>query len=184
MRRDHAGLDIPARRSTRLASVLAVATLLAACSGSAATGASGQSATASSSVGEDGVIVYEFRDSSVPPPYHRSEQLVIDTSTSHLVIDSYGDVLADETRPTPPELWRALIDGLPAIAALRADEAPKGCVGGTGEGIRVTSGGRTLIELSIDECAGGNARLSEAIGRWIGPARDLFPPTEDLAPTG
>jgi hypothetical protein len=162
--------------------VLACSGLVTACSGQGPTGVPTASATAGPAVFDDAVIVYDFYDSSVPPPYHRSLELTVDESQSRLVIDSYGDVLADESRPTPPEVWSALIDGLASLAALPINEAQEGCVGGTGERVRVTSGGQVIVDLAVDECAGSNELVSVAIGAWINPAREVFPTTQELAP--
>lgn len=128
-------------------------------------------------------IVSRFQDSSVPPQYHRSEELTIDRATTRLVIDSYGDVLADESRPTPPDLWRELVAGIDSMASIAVEPSQEGCVGGTSTSLRVTSAGQVIIDIRADECAGSNAQASEAIGEWIGPARRLFPATEALAPT-
>ena len=106
------------------------------------------------------------------------------STQSRLVIDSYGDVLADESRTTPPEVWSGLVDGIPSLAALRVEGAQEGCVGGTGEAVHVSLGEQLIVELAVDECAGSNEVVSDVIGRWIKPAREVFPSTEVLAPTG
>lgn len=128
----------------------------------------------------------------MPPQFHRSEELTIDRTTTRLVIDSYGDVLADESRPTPPEVWRGLVASIDAIAELPVEDAQEGCVGGTSRSIEVTSVQRSVVDsvqrsvvdVVADECAGANALASEAISDSIAPVRSLFPPTETLAPTG
>jgi hypothetical protein len=166
----------------RLLVVLACIVLMTACSGQGSTQVPTASGTAGPAVFDDALIVYDFHDSSVPPPYHRSLELTVDQSRTRLVIDSYGEVLADESRPTPPEVWSALMDGLASLAALPIDEAQEGCVGGTGERVRVTSGGQVIVDLAVDECAGSNELVSDAIGAWIDPAREVIPSTEELAP--
>jgi hypothetical protein len=135
-------------------------------------------------MGDDVVITYRFQDSSIPPRYHRSEELTIDRTTTRLVIDSYGDVLADESRPTPPEVWRALVTDIGSIASLPVEASQDGCVGGTSTSLRVTTAGHITIDLLVDECAGANVLASEAIADVIDPVRRLFPATEALAPTG
>lgn len=135
-------------------------------------------------VGDDAVIVYRFQDSSVPPRYHRSEEITIDRTTTRLVIDSYGEVLADESRPTPPEVWSGLISGIESITRLEVEQSQQGCVGGTTESIRVSSATELIADVVADECAGANAQASTAMRDWIDPARRLFPSTESLAPSG
>ena len=120
----------------------------------------------------------------MPPQYHRSEGLTIDRMTTRLVIDSYGDVLADESRPTPPEVWHELVADIESIASLPVEASQDGCVGGTSKSVRVTTAGQITIDLVVDVCAGANAQASEAIADWIDSVRRLFPATEALAPTG
>ena len=172
------------RVGRRWIAITACILLMSGCSGPTATQIWTAPATVEPVVADEVVIVYNFYDSSVPPPSHRSLELTVSRPQSRLVIDSYGEVLADESRPTPPEVWSALIDGLASLAALRVDGAQEGCVGGTGEAVHVSSGRQVIVELAVDECAESNESVSEAIGRWIKPVRDVFPPTHELAPTG
>ena len=172
------------RVGRRVSAIIAYILLMSACSAPTATQIWTAPATVEPVVVDEVVIVYSFYDSSVPPPSHRSLELTVSQPHARLVIDSYGEVLADESRPTPPEVWSALIDGLASLVALRVDGAQEGCVGGTGEAVRVSLGKQVIVDLAVDECAGSNERVSEAIGRWIKPVRDVFPPIHELAPTG
>jgi len=131
---------------------------------------------------DDAVVTYEFHDSSVPPPFHRSVTLTVTKDSSHIVIDSYGDVLADRTDPTPPAVWSALGASLPDVTGLTVDPADTGCTGGTGITLTVESGGATLVDLDPQFCGGSNSGLDVAIDAWIAPARDIFPSTSVLAP--
>ncbi len=158
--------------------------VMSACSGPSVTPVSSAATTVVPSVVDDLVIVYNFFDSSVPPPWHRSLELTVSRTQSRLVINSYGDVLADESRLTPPEVWSGLVDGVSSLPAHGIEGAQEGCVGGTGEAVRVSTAMQVILELAVDECDGSNKRISDAIGSWIKPVRGLFPSTEDLAPTG
>lgn len=131
---------------------------------------------------DDAVVTYEFHDSSVPPPFHRSVTLTVTKDSSHIVIDSYGDVLADRTDPTPPAVWSALGASLPEVTGLTVDPADTGCTGGTGITLTVESGDATLVDLDPQFCGGSNSGLDAAIDAWIAPARDIFPSTSVLAP--
>lgn len=135
------------------------------------------------------VITYSYEDSSVPPPFHRSYVLQVREDEAHLVVDSYGDVLADLTAPVPPAVWANLLGGLDRIAAEVAGitDDPQGCTGGTGFRLAVrggTSGGDDLLTASASLCAGANAAVGEAVAEWIGPARDLFGTMAEIAPEG
>lgn len=158
-----------------------------AASGAASTAASPQaSAPASSPSGlpDDAVITYTFTDSSVPPQYHRSWTLTVTKEGEQIVIDSYGDVLADEQTSTPAQVWSELAAGLPALKELTVSEDTQGCTGGTGEAAQVEAGGSVLLDLSVYECGGVNADVAEALRAWIQPARAQFPSTDELAPPG
>lgn len=132
----------------------------------------------------DATVVYAFRDSSVPPQYHRSVTLTVTADEARIVIDSYGDVLADERAPTPPGVWQQLGDTLPALEALEVADAGEGCVGGTSVEVTVSTPQDVLMSLDPQFCGGSNDGLEEPIDAWIAPARELFPPTDVLAPEG
>ena len=133
---------------------------------------------------DDATVTYEFHDASVPPPYHRSVTLTVTKADSRIVIDSYGDVLADEQVPTPTAVWEALGDTLEDVTDLAVAVPEEGCVGGPGIELSVTTPDETLVALDPQFCAGSNAGLDEAITAWIAPARALFPATDVLAPEG
>ena len=166
------------------AGAIGLVLILTACTSTGTSDGTSTSGASRPVMGDDVVITYRFQDSSVPPQYHRSEELTIDRMTTRLVIDSYGEVLADESRPTPPEVWRELVTAIESIASLPVEVSQEGCVGGTSTSVRVTTAGQITIDLLADECAGANAQASEAIADWIVPVRRLFPATEALAPTG
>lgn len=59
-------------------------------------------------------VTLRFRDSSVPPEYHRSYVLTVSEGQVHVVVDSYGDVLHDVTKPLPNDDWAKFVHGLGA----------------------------------------------------------------------
>jgi hypothetical protein len=165
--------------------------LVAACggadtAGSASTG-TGSSSSATSvprHLADDSTITYKLRDASVPPEFHRSVTVTVTKAKTNIVIDSYGDVLADETADTPQEVWAMLDTGLYEAIQMSAPEDPKGCTGGTGRELAVQTGGKTVVDFSAEFCGGSNSGLDTRIDAWILPARALFPTTDVLAPTG
>ena len=140
----------------------------------------GCSSATDASLPDDARITYRFQDSSVPPPYHRSYDLIVTRESSHIVVDSYGDVLADETVPTSADTWAALTEGYPAVAGARSTTSEPGCTGGTSSSLEVMSQGQTLVDVVEDEC--GDSPTADAIDTWIAPARELFPAMDELAP--
>lgn len=133
---------------------------------------------------DDATVVYAFGDSSVPPQYHRSVTLTITADEARIVVDSYGDVLADDSTATPPQVWQQLGDTLPTLEALEIEAPQEGCVGGTSLQVTVTTPDSELLRLDPQFCGGSNEGIEAAIDAWIAPARDLFPPTDVLAPEG
>ncbi len=132
----------------------------------------------------DAIIEYDFQDSSVPPQYHRSFVLTITEAESEIVVDSYGDVLADETVPTSPEVWRQLSDGYPELAGLSLSPTAEECTGGTSFDLTVIRPTETLLQMRADMCGGGNEDVDLMVTDWLAPARAQFPPMSDLAPEG
>lgn len=133
---------------------------------------------------DDATVSYAFHDASVPPQYHRSITLTVTRAESRIVVDSYGDVLADEQVPTPAAVWDTLGSTLDDVSALVVAGPEEGCVGGTGIDLTVTTPTETLVDLDPQFCGGSNDGLDEAITAWIAPARALFPATDVLAPEG
>ena len=157
-------------------SLLVVALLVTGCASADSGAVSGLPA--------DAVVSYAYHDSSVPPQYHRSESLTVTEGEAHLVIDSYGEVLADERVPTPAEVWDTLGSTLPSVQELEVQPADDGCTGGTGMDLVIALGDQNLVELRPQFCGGSNDALRAPIEAWILPARTLFPPTDELAPEG
>lgn len=165
------------RRSIVACSLLLIALpLLASCSRS--------DPVAAPALPDDAVITYAFHDSSVPPQYHRSVMLTVTRDEARIVVDSYGDVLADETAPTPVAVWNVLGDTMPTVSALTVTDVGDGCTGGTGIDLVVSSGSDALIDLAPQFCGGSNDALEDPINAWIAPARALFADTDVLAPEG
>jgi hypothetical protein len=48
----------------------------------------------------------------------------------------------------------------------------------------VATATQTTVDLQPQFCGGSNPGVEAAIDVWIAPARDLFPATDVLAPTG
>lgn len=155
-----------------------VAVLLGASSVLAACGSEPQSRELAS----DALISYQFLDASVPPQYHRSYELTVTREKSRIVVDSYGDILAEETVPTDPAVWAELGGTLESVLGLAAQEVQQGCTGGTVTSLTVVEGTSALVELVLDECAGANEDATSAVNAWIAPARAQFPAMDQLAP--
>lgn len=164
---------------SRLLPVLVASTVILMGCGSSEEGDPG-----TAGLGNDALISFAYLDSSVPPQYHRSYELTVRSDESRIVVDSYGDVLAEERVTTDPAVWATLGATLDQVTGLRAQAAEEGCTGGTVTSLTVVEGDSVLVDLVLDECAGANAEAAEAITSWIAPARDQFAPMDVLAPEG
>lgn len=133
---------------------------------------------------DDAQVTYAFFDASVPPQFHRSWTLTVTREWARLVVTSYGDVLADRERGTPPQVWAALGQDWSLLKGLVPFSPLPPPVGGTGLRVTIAVEGGALLELLIDTPDGGNQQLLDRLSDWIRPARELFPPVDALAPPG
>lgn len=121
------------------------------------------------------MVRVQFRDSSVPPEYHRSWDLVLDADGIELVVDSYGDVVAKEAARMPAEEWEEFVAGLAEdVEDLGEPSTVDGdCDGGTGMGLDVTGAGDADTSLAISNCnTDGNAEMIERIKEMVRPFSD------------
>lgn len=129
-------------------------------------------------------VTYEFHDSSVPPPYHRSYLLVFDRSSARIVVDSYGDILADRTAPMPEDVWAAVTQSYPDVMGVGVEEPAQGCTGGTSFALTVAGAGEADMALRGSQCGGVNSDTADRLSTWVAPVRSLFPAMNELAPEG
>lgn len=156
---------------TRILGILMVALLvpLAACD-------NGDTADAGSADPATTKVHVHFTDSSVEPDYHRSWDLTLDQDTVHLVVDSYGDVIADENAEMPAEEWHDFVQGLPdAVDDLGDPESgEEGCAGGTSMSLDIDDAGGAETSLEVDNCANDhNQAISDDIESLVEPFTDL-----------
>lgn len=133
---------------------------------------------------EDATVTYEFQDSSVPPQFHRSYVLTFDRQQARIVVDSYGEVLADQTVAMTAQAWDQVWSAVDEIGRLQVLEPDQGCTGGTGFVVKVDRGGQGIVDLDGYACGGVNSEVSDQVSQWVSPVRSLFPPMSELAPEG
>lgn len=147
-------------------------------------GCSSSDEASSSGLPDDAIVTYVFTDASVPPSDHRSYSVTVTPATASIVVDSYGEVLAQRTVPTPPEVWEELSATLPELRATPTTAEAPDCVGGTAARLSITQPAGQLLFFAPDTCAGANEEASDALNAWLAPVLALFPPVEVLAPAG
>lgn len=146
--------------------------------------ATGSSSATGVALPAEAVVAYEFHDSSVPPQFHRSYVLTFDRKQAHIVVDSYGDVLADETVDMTDEAWLRVSETLGSLQGVSIEHSDEGCTGGTGFTLNITGGGTADTSLDAYVCGGANVEADDVVSSWVQPVRDLFPPMAQLAPEG
>ena len=164
-----------------LAITAALAATLAGCASNAK--GSGPEMT-DSGLPPTATVSYHFQDSSVPPKYHRSYTLTFDRNQAHVVVDSYGDVLADRTAPMTEAAWTTVSNNFPAIRNITVREPEQGCVGGTGFGLKVVDSGAAVFSLQASVCGGANSDAARRVRDWVQPVRTLLPSLDEMAPEG
>jgi len=105
----------------------------------------------------DGVtrVEYIFTDSSVPPQYHRSFVIEVTRDSALVVVDSYGEVLARETRALAPDEFQSLLETLEeAGLAIVLEKENEGCTGGTTEAVVLYEGESEVFRGWVYHCAG------------------------------
>ena len=129
-------------------------------------------------------VTYEFHDSSVPPPFHRSFVLTFTRDRARIIVDSYGDILADQEAPMTAAAWDEVSQSFADLRDIVIEEPEQGCTGGPAFAVSVVDGGVTSFSLHGSACGGANSNAEERLKNWVRPVRVLFPPMDELAPEG
>ena len=126
-------------------------------------------------------FTYEFTDSSVPPPFHRSYTIEADQDSIRLSVDSYGEVLAEKEYSMPE-------NGLEMIATVLLNhkinkrfkaKKSNGCTGGTTEAISWgTKEEPDFFSASVYHC--GSTDYGNLVGELDSFLLEIRPLTPDL----
>jgi len=127
-------------------------------------------------------IAYHFGDASVPPHCHRSYSITVTAAEARVVVDSYGEILADETYPIASEqfddLKKALVDRRIMNCVSTDDE---GCTGGTSERISYCDGEKELFSGTVYHCGQNDTgNLCGDISEFAEDVTTLIPDIERL----
>lgn len=123
-------------------------------------------------------IVYHFKDSSVPPQYHRSYTITVTRDQVHIIVDSYGDIISDSTFDMSENKMNNLIKCIEIYQIRKQDykDENKSCTGGTSKSITVFSGKNILLEGVAYKCGGSiHGSLSGDIDSFAKMIEDLIP---------
>jgi hypothetical protein len=127
-------------------------------------------------------ITYAFLDASVPPEYHRSYMITVTANTASVVIDSYGDELANEVYETTGEQFIDLKNSL-ATNRIRScflgDDS--GCSGGTSESVTYSDDEGQMFSGMVYHCGGRDfGSLCGDVASFAASIRSLVPDFEAL----
>lgn len=107
-------------------------------------------------------VEYIYTDSSVPPQYHRSFVIEVTGDSALVVVDSYGEVLARETRAVTLDEFHALLETLAGAGlSIVPEKENEGCTGGTTETVVLYSGEDELFRGWVYHCGGENYGVLE-----------------------
>jgi len=127
-------------------------------------------------------ITYHFGDASVPPDYHRSYSVRVTADEVRVVVDSYGEILADETYTITSlqfdDIKRSLERNRISNCTLVDDE---NCTGGTSERITYSDRDNELFSGSVYHCGGNDTgNLCGDIPRFAEDVKNLTPDLDKL----
>ena len=128
-------------------------------------------------------IVYHFQDASVPPQYHRSYTITVTREHAHIIVDSYGDILAEESI----DIAEQVIDDLARdieiyqIKRQKRKSDTMEYTGGTSKSLTVYSEGILVLDGTVYDYRGRfEGSLSGNIDAFTQKIEDLIPNFADL----
>lgn len=92
---------------------------------------------------------YDFSDSSVPPPYHRSYTIWVNAREARVEVSDYDTVLAQSTVSISPEQWTSLQEQAGKISGNKRKYA-EGAAGQKGHLVEVISDAEKLASYGWD----------------------------------
>jgi len=100
-------------------------------------------------------ITYHFGDASVPPEYHRSYAIRVTADKVNIVVDSYGDILANKEYEITDKQFHDIKNSLEInnIRNCMLGDG-EGCSGGTSERISYSDGKNEIFSGTIYHCGG------------------------------
>ncbi|MCF7974358.1 MAG: hypothetical protein K9N55_11125 [Phycisphaerae bacterium] len=128
-------------------------------------------------------IVYSFKDASVPPQYHRSYTITLTRDQSHILVDSYGDILVDQTKEIPESIIDDLAKYIETCQIkekhLKSDTTI--CTGGTSKSLTVYSDRTVLLKGTVYQRGGRlEGNLKGDIDSFVTKLEGLIPGFTDL----
>jgi hypothetical protein len=128
-------------------------------------------------------LVYSYKDSSVPPQYHRSYTITMTKAQIHVLVDSYDEIIADVTMAMPEHAMETLENSLATLCIHQEKNPPDAapCTGGPSRSLRIDSDALVLLEGSVSQCGGRlEGNLSGDIDAFSKEIESLIPDFRSL----
>lgn len=128
-------------------------------------------------------IVYHYGDASVPPDCHRSYTITVTAETAWVVVDSYGDVLAEKEYPVAAGQFDALANAFERCGIRRTELGfdDEGATGGTTETLSWSDGDGECFKATVYHCGGRDAGdLGGDVETFAAAVRALIPDLDKL----
>ena len=128
-------------------------------------------------------IVYHFGDASVPPDAHRSYAITVTPESVRVVVDSYGEILADRAFPVAAGRFDLLNESLAdrKIGPCERGGDDEGSTGGTSDTLSCYRGGEKLFSGTVHHCGGRDSgTLGGDVAGFAADVKGLVPDLEAL----
>jgi hypothetical protein len=117
------------------------------------------------------VVKFRYRDSSVPPEFHRSYTLDVMSTELRAVVSAYGDVLHRAAASTPSEVWQHLGEGIGVVRSLPSpDPTSVQAPGGSYRWLEITDSGEQVVAVAY---SGSDA--AAVLDWYVTPALQTIP---------
>lgn len=133
-------------------------------------------------------IDYVFTDSSAPPYYRLRYTLTADADGARVVVESYGDVLHNETASIEDQTWQTLVRSALSVAIPSSDD-PYECPGATYRDLQIQEidppldANDLVLEAEVAVCGASSQARADAIDAFVAPLLELFDMEALLAPS-
>jgi hypothetical protein len=127
-------------------------------------------------------VVYKYIDASVPPQYNRNYTITVTTTHSSVIVDSYGDLIAQQEYTVTQENFNDIISSLVDNEIDKGeDREASGCTGGNGAEIEYYEGDNEVFSAYRYSCANTNyGDLTGDVDEFATDMQALVPDLDSL----